>query len=135
MQNDQYQMVPYKATAEAKTALEAGDLDMVWFGGHTALPMMEKEGAKCVAVSSDSKLAGLPSLSKFFGREVPNWDSLVLMFKVGGPVSRPDWLHEVAKSKEFTDALATRRLINGALDKDDLMGYIVRQEKVLLEKK
>lgn len=130
MQNEQYRMVPYKGTAQAKIALQAGDVDMLFIGGHTALPMM-KEGAKCVAASSDSGIAGLPSLSQYFGRPIDNWDSLILMFRIGNNSNEPDWLHKVAQSQEFSAALATRHLLNGSLDLGDVQQYIVAKEAVL----
>lgn len=135
MQDDRYRMIPYNSTPQITTAAAAGDLDMFWIGGHTAIPMMDKGEAKCVAISSDSKLKGLPSLSAHFGRPIPTWDSMVFVSKVGGEPTADDLVWKAARSQAFSDALNTRNMVNGSLEKINLMDYLIGKEKILLDPK
>lgn len=131
--NEQWLLVPYQNAAATKTAVDAGDVDM-FLGANFALPYI-KEGSRCVAISSDNKTMGLPSLSAFLKKSVPNWEVTTVLFQVGDNNSQNNVMLQSARSREFTDALGSRGLTNGSLESGNLVDRITAQERLLFQPK
>lgn len=131
LNNSQYLMVPYQGAAAVKTAVDSGEADM-FLGANFAVPYIN-QGAKCVAISSNSKVMQLPSLGEFFKKPVPTWDVTTVLFRVGNQTNTVEQVVRAAKGKSFSAALSTRGLYNHATINEDVLKSIVLQEKVLLD--
>ncbi len=131
LNNSQYLVVPYQSSNELKTAIGSGDIEM-FLGANTAIEYIN-QGAKCIAISSAEKIMGLPSLTQFFKKPIPEWNVTTVLFQIGNRSDITSQVKKATMNKLFTDALATKGLYNHALVEENVIDSIIKQEKKLVE--
>jgi len=102
--------VPYRGGAQATMAISQGEVDVFWINTSVALPFIESDKVKALAVGSRSRIDVLPDVPTVREQGLPDYQYTGL-FTLVAPAKTPaatmDTLH-----KAFADALADPKVID-----------------------
>jgi len=102
--------VPYRGGAQATMAISQGEVDVFWINTSVALPFIESDKVKALAVGSRSRIGVLPNVPTVREQGLPDYQYTGL-FTLVAPAKTPAAAMDTLQ-KAFADALADPKVID-----------------------